>query len=1155
MDFTNSLQSPTFQCNTGDVLPFCQSCVSVPVAHTVVSHCVTFTTIPCQSSAITEFPQRQTPVRRSADLSSEGTCENCKLAKKDSLNRQVVELLKKHTAVEVDGKEILGWYILLAAEERNIIKEFGGLEKFLKGNPSLQPYNNWVTLKSKSYLKTFDNSCDIYCTIMEKPESFSHKYNPNYSKVCSEGVLHPPGYGQSGKELITDVIPQREALWLDQTDTEEQRCENELSAWEYETQAAPCLEVWDSENDCPQTSGDPPYPGVSSNVQVKTPDLMPAVPNVCESLHDSGITEGDLVIESTNLVFKESGRVAELNKIYDSLQFQTYRSENSDHSGDQDCSASDLLDDETFLSVRSGSFHSRSSSQFSLDDTDVEQCTFEEALEDLSSFSLYSQVNPPPGLPFTSTDTRPPSAIINPSTEVKKASKTDCYIKGTPIVKTGPQCTGVNPDMTNGLSSLTQDTEQAGNGASKKMEDCKGVSDGLPSASSEARAVKAEILLLDVQRWLCLQLCWKTQQQSMETEPFLSLHRAPTDQPPTGVRFNLMAALAEVEEKYQEMKKQIQSGIPLDALKPLNMQLTELKSPADNLLKECFMDTPQHSTLQNRSDSASWGFKKTNSVANDLTSTSLSATQDTQERGEGGRNSGTQSGVQQAYYVHVGNIAPSVTEEQVLNVFQKYKVSNVFLEDSSMMSRYAVLIFTSPEQAQAAVKEMNLKELWGKKLKVRAVNNSNSNFPIAFKTSGTLPQGGVKIGSTVPEGCYPSLPSAFGRAPKTGPHVDTPIAQGGGSGRDFFMSVTNQYGFFPHNNVNKVFPATSYSNSPSVMPPGSQWMLPAPYPNMAYSGTPYPMAVPYMYPLSSSPSCTPCPLQVPMTNTNIFTPDINMKPNAPTYVGKLGSNYVPVKSVKPMHATNGQSRGRAKLFNVRDAVQKNTRPSTAGTLVPEREANAGGTTDKPTAAQTVSKPASVFTSNDWKLSDTVSVANTPTSLVKEGTAVSESVSSPESLLSKPTSGPSIYKPAAPLRVPTFVPCSVTIEGDTETSANATSNTGTLSQSTDKAHVRSSVAGHQEDPPPYTLMDWSMAELEKEAAEFNMIVIPNRFNFYQYQRVFNYLTDHHKDVPSQQISDTLEEMRRSRGGYLCGVPIPEIIAEACSKLAARKKAPV
>lgn len=37
--------------------------------------------------------------------------------------------------------------------------------------------------------------------------------------------------------------------------------------------------------------------------------------------------------------------------------------------------------------------------------------------------------------------------------------------------------------------------------------------------------------------------------------------------------FNILSALTEVEEKHLEMKKQIQSGVPLDTLVPLSMQV------------------------------------------------------------------------------------------------------------------------------------------------------------------------------------------------------------------------------------------------------------------------------------------------------------------------------------------------------------------------------------------------------------------------------------------------------------------------------------------------------------------------------------------------------------------------------------------------------
>ncbi|XP_075036451.1 RNA-binding protein 44 isoform X2 [Mixophyes fleayi] len=1235
-------QSTTFQYNAGDMLPFCQNNMSVPFGHTTVGYSVTFPACPYQNAAITEFPQQQNFLHTSAGISSEDTCQKCKLEKRDSLNRQVCELLKKHSPVEVAGKEILGWYMLLAAEDRKIIKEYGSITEFLKDNPSLLIVNNWVTLKSKSSLKI---SSGNYCFFMESPESTGHSYSPNYTKVYS-GALHRPAHVD---DLVTEVNPDTETIWFDQVNhfkKEELPGGNKMSMYEYAKQASPSLEGWDTSieahtmncdrdhfedyppsavlplvatfneetavscrdvmscshhlitenlavkqvvDDSPVMSKEPSYSYLSRYAQMNITQqkCQETEPAICESFDDSGITEGDVVINSTDNYssLKESERLLEQDESHSTLKWQKY---NSDSTGDQEYSASDILDDETFLSVKSGSLYSRSSSLFSLDDnTDVEQCVFEEALEDLSSFSLYSPLNHSHGLLCTPTDASPQSFVDKQCSMVNNELKaisakinfpditaaegksklrdrscnTDlswvsdcCKDKGTQTIQMETQDAAVNTDiMIRGLFSLTQDTIQTGTGACKDMEHSEGVRDSLSSTTSEAllqRAVKAELQLVDVQRWLCWQTCWKTQQQNMEKQSYINLHGAPSDQSPTGVSFNLLSALAEVEEKYQEMKKQIQSGVPLDTLIPLSMQLTKVDTSSDNLLKECFTNTCQHSTMQKESDGPPG-----NSVKNDLTSMSISVAQNDQQReGKEVSHSKDLSDGQQHYYVHVGNIAPFVKEVQLMNAFKKYNVYNVFLEESSLSSSYAVLIFTCSEQAQAAVKEMDGKEFLGKKLKVRAIKNSNYNLSLAIKTfSETLPQGQVKFGTTEPKECFASTPPKSVSTPKPVSHGDTPKVQGGESLKNDFMNVPKNNCFFPYNKPNQVFSSAPYSNMSSfsnLVPPGYQWMLQSLHSNMmAYSGIPNPMRFPYSYPLYPLPSCPQFPLQVPVKNSNIYMPGFDMKSNSTTYTGKYGSSYIPAKPVKPVYTTDCQS-----IFsNVGDLEQNNAMSSTTKTLISERDTNARNTVDKSSAAQSVNGPASVFTtSNTEKLAESVSVPMT--TLCQVATTVTDSLS-PCDNLTKLTSVPSSFKSTTPLRVPTFVPRTVTIPKASNVPANIMSSTGVLSYSANKAHVSFDDASEKGDSVPSAEMDWDVYPQIDTSSELPAIIIPNQLNFCQFKKVMTHLTELHKDVARDQIIGALEEIRRNRGGSLGGLTIPKIISEASFKLTTRQTPPV
>lgn len=59
----------------------------------------------------------------------------------------------------------------------------------------------------------------------------------------------------------------------------------------------------------------------------------------------------------------------------------------------------------------------------------------------------------------------------------------------------------------------------------------------------------------------------------MEQHSFATLHVESAEHSQSLAGFNLLSALTEVEEKYLEIKSQVQSGVPLEYLVPLSMQV------------------------------------------------------------------------------------------------------------------------------------------------------------------------------------------------------------------------------------------------------------------------------------------------------------------------------------------------------------------------------------------------------------------------------------------------------------------------------------------------------------------------------------------------------------------------------------------------------
>ncbi|KAJ1187746.1 hypothetical protein NDU88_004516, partial [Pleurodeles waltl] len=51
----------------------------------------------------------------------EKLCHTCKEHRRNILNRQVYDLITKNAPLEITDHKLLGWYIMLSAEDRKII--------------------------------------------------------------------------------------------------------------------------------------------------------------------------------------------------------------------------------------------------------------------------------------------------------------------------------------------------------------------------------------------------------------------------------------------------------------------------------------------------------------------------------------------------------------------------------------------------------------------------------------------------------------------------------------------------------------------------------------------------------------------------------------------------------------------------------------------------------------------------------------------------------------------------------------------------------------------------------------------------------------------------------------------------------------------------
>ncbi|XP_040213432.1 RNA-binding protein 44 isoform X2 [Rana temporaria] len=1190
------------------MLPFSQNIMPLSYGLTTVAYSVTFPDFPSYYEDLTNIPAPQTCFNSYADKS----CRKCKLEKINALKRywqsmlwQVCEVVKKYDSVEIDGKEVLGWYILLSTEDREIIKEYGNLNGFLKSNPSLLIVNNRLKLKGEPDLTQFARSGeDSCCSLEDNPINTDHKYNADYSEVgnsimdhsestdytvvCSEEMYTHEATNTHSRELVREVVNCKENVWFDQPSFKLQEASSEISKYKYTACASMVLEHKAvpngpefpkekmRENDSSSTNlGTGNY---SDNETVNLSHVEPHCSSAKPIDGSNQVTFADhfsssyvqpdkishkwekTITETWNFSdhteFTKEGIVSGSKRCSDFqdpsqallekegqnvCQQQEPLLDKSEKLLDQECSASDICD-ETFLSIKSGSY-SRSSSPFSIDyHSDTESYLFEEALEDLSSNYLCNQKNDfSVASPDVQSSSLPRAVSVDmnnrPEMTAKQHRNVSCNTdfswlinchsdKATQTKGTDCREMDVNTDITfPGI--FAQGPVNVGSGGCQDLKDNRG-NESLEELKQ--RVVRAELELLDVQRWMCWQLCWKTQQQSMEQHSFATLHVESAEHSLSMAGFNLLSALTEVEEKYLEIKSQVQSGVPLEYLVPLSMQLTKVKTPPYNLLNQCFMETCKLG-IQKGSAGHSEDLQKNKP---NRASTCLSTAKDLDKEiredfppkfsPEPNKN-----------YVHVGNLALLVTEVELKTAFEKFNVSDIFLVESSVTSSYAVLVFTCSEKAQAAAKEMDGKMFFGKKIKVRVVKNSTENFQFASQEikvcSATLPKDTTKLGTGEPQsfGVQPEDVSTFS---KPIPHSESQISSKW-KNRNVFSNIP--YNRASSLGVNQSFPSASMYSTSSVFGciPPSQWASRHLHfeNGVPYNCRPSPAYAQYPYPLYAIPIASPFSYQAPV-NTPMFKPSVNLNSNVQFLFGKnVGIGVQPQPTEK-------------------DPVHSNTVPVSSST----RMSNKNTSTVTPPTRKTDIQPASVITKSSENNGANSESARTKVACVASSisqittTALKMPVVSdnwlPFENKTTDNSGKTCFTPAAPLRFPKFVPDSVTIPENHETcySTIATNTKDPLTQPSN-TDFQQSGSLHLEE------VEWGVYPQLQESSELP-VFIPNRLNLRQFEKVTKYLLEHHTDVTRDDIANALEEIRIGREGSLGGLTFPQIVRQASSKLAAK-----
>ncbi|XP_071475430.1 RNA-binding protein 44 isoform X2 [Marmota flaviventris] len=276
------------------------------------------------------------------------------------------------------------------------------------------------------------------------------------------------------------------------------------------------------------------------------------------------------------------------------------------------------------------------------------------------------------------------------------------------------------------------------------------------------RAIKAEMHLLNVHYQMCHHHCCDIYKFIMENREGLN-RNLPSNSAKKELGSALLSVLEDLKVRYMNLKEKIHKGILLEELPPLSVEsklLSAFSTFASRLVKEESHDfSGADSELDNQSApdvDVSPALKKTLSQMS-LLSESSHPTQDPTPEKDSFKNGDINVGFSQlklddkemknveplrrdkCFLIHVGGLCPSVSEADLRSHFQKYRVFEISIYDSSTNYRYASLAFKKNSDAKMAVKEMNGMEINGKSVNVRLVKTPGEyTSPLASKNGNKV---------------------------------------------------------------------------------------------------------------------------------------------------------------------------------------------------------------------------------------------------------------------------------------------------------------------------------------------------------------------------------------------------------------------------------
>ncbi|XP_054915872.1 RNA-binding protein 44 [Poeciliopsis prolifica] len=703
-------------------------------------------------------------------------CEhsNTKESRKLLLNRSVLDLVNTHHYLALTDTELLRWYLSLSAEDRSIILDEGGLHYFLQNHPGLELSQGHVYLKPKL------GSC-VQCTVTANQNlfcrpgsqdfrceaclqmfkmlhgdprenlpqtSFSNSVTRSQNQLCEEAcdnaVVHQMAYslplthtlnqhrGSSVSEPCSRIISAAVPFNMYLERSRQRRNPEDLAACSQ--RAASTIQAHHHSFSPVENSG--------SSQQIRVDAMKLTQRSEEGSSHTAQIQQGP---PSTGA----AGENIVLGGEKTGVSHVEIRRRSEDERGQFNFP---IKDDGGSLVCLAGN------------DVTLQNAGAPVQLGDTPAANRLKST----AEKFTATAPCAPScdAVVNTDVEscTAKRTQTEGPTTSEHNIMTELQMSDldylaeelIKLQMIQEHQEPTKKNKSPGSVSAAPRMDC----------GCKLRAQQAELTLLTLQYEMCRQHVWRLYYTSAEGH----LSTGITEDPPP----NLVKILQKLETDYNLMKNQILTGVPLEELSPLYVESEKIMAGAcyvpEQFLGGLLGKTPscptqgtkkhvgagdsggpdgdRQSCQEDEEDKRAAALVPKERLVKQMGFEEVSfseawydAEEELQLPGpavDTADNDRSVSGESSSSVLYVSNLPGYMTQSDVMQLFENFQPSEVSIFPSKNGVRVAVVVVDGPEEAKAAVRELNGHRLHNRTIHIRHLSGAADGGHTLGHTWGSM---------------------------------------------------------------------------------------------------------------------------------------------------------------------------------------------------------------------------------------------------------------------------------------------------------------------------------------------------------------------------------------------------------------------------------